>query len=464
MWICSATRPDADPVAVRPLPHADRQCFENYFLHGKDLAQFEAVLAKLRQQHYWLMCDCQAVLENGQPDPAQAPLFFPRKIDDRIRLVRNTARPPHHDRCPFYFDPTETTRHAIQATDGQRRLPVDRVLILRNPGKPAPPTESLARTQEERSQLPEIARLLWTILDRAELNIIHFDRMDKMQSGKGHVAGARPTIATETAKLRTALAGMHAYTDGSGVRHSLLEISKTYAPALVKPEGSVSEIYQLYRIHAGNMAKAKKRPQVFFFGYVNEVGQESIDHPDLPEDFHIGTKIKTTGVAGPAGGAPYLVAIVFGQRADTRRFSAIQAFAQPIYEAQHRFAQFAPVASAIERQCLHMLKSLQFVVMRVYPHADVIIRKPLFSITTPEGYYLPNFILDVTAPTQQRLSFFIELADSTIRLSSRTKITTLKSQPLIGPVLTVKPQDIVERVHRSTRDRLIDQMLSAFRC
>jgi hypothetical protein len=464
MWICSAARPGADPVVVQSLPPSDRQCFENYFLHGRHSAHFDAVLAKLRQHHLWLMCGCRALLKNGQPDPAQAPLFFPRKIDDRIRLVRNTARPPHHDSCPFYFDPPDTNRHVVdRMIDGPPCQPLECALILRNSNNAARSAGSLDEIYEKQSQLPKIARLLWSIMDWAELNVIRLDAHDKVHSGGADNVSCRSTIRSEIAKLRSALANIHAYTDHMGFRHSLLEINKTYAPALVRPVGGSSEIYQLFCTHAGKMVKVKKRPQVYFFGYVNDVAEESIDHPDLPEDFHIGTTIKKLSVAEQSVSPPYLAAIVFGQRADTRRFSAIQAFAQPIYEAQHDFAQFVPVTSAFERQCLRMLKSLQFVLMREHSRADVVIRKPLFTIPTPAGHCLPDFILDITVPAGKRLSFGVEMLGTRPSRHHCTEQAAEDRLRHIGPVLTVEPEDVIEHAYRSKRDRFINQILSAFR-
>ena len=67
-----------------------------------------------------------------------------------------------------------------------------------------------------------------------------------------------------------------------------------------------------------------------------------------------------------------------------------------------------PVDSHYERQAFGTLRTTLQILRRAYPHAAFELEKPVFDIETPEGPFLPDFLIDARRGGDE-LTFVVEV-------------------------------------------------------
>jgi hypothetical protein len=451
MWICSQARAGTHPHPISPLSPTERAILLHHYQRSSPSPpnhphQLARLLNTIRNKNLWIMCDCCG------PNPINAPVMFPRRMDDAIRLVRNRHRPPHAEDCPFAFDLPEITEHPVDPLAGNPLLrPLDDVLLLQPPRPAAPPSETTAADDHRHTPLPRIAKLLWTVMERAGVTTIPSPALD----------APKPTISSEMVRLREALAAIPAYR-AHGQTVPFRDMTCTYPADLVKPPQGASKIFQTFHRHRAALEATGRRPQAYFIGYIPDVHGSALEHDALPENFSLGIPVRKLSIFGQPVSGPYLVIAAYAQQAETRRFGAMQAFAQPIYDSG-ALTLFTPVSSPGERLCLRMLKSLQYVFCTHWPNTRATITKPLFPIMTELGLCLPDFVLETSDPTGRTRRFAIEYLGSDDPDYRARKIASHRRTEQIGPLFTVEPPDVALGAYKRTRDNLIESIVAHFR-
>ncbi len=103
-----------------------------------------------------------------------------------------------------------------------------------------------------------------------------------------------------------------------------------------------------------------------------------------------------------------------------------------------------PVESDFERDVLNLLLWAQLVFLKAAPRIEIRITKPLFALSTADGYCRPDFILDISVDGRHRRRLIIEALGFDTPEYEGQKAVTLPRMKLIGPLFEIHPPDLVD--------------------
>lgn len=321
-----------------------------------DREQAANLLDKLADQNAWLACACQ------DSSLAKSPILYPQKTRTGSRtLVRNYDRASHTEVCPFYRLRTESgdiPSHSV-------RKPMSGAFgVLTNATDGTDTTENSPdeRTYAGAVGTPKLARILFTILEKAGLNVVSRDGPLGITPQYNVLRDALKTFSFDTGKQKNVSDYTETRVDEASFRSLARKLthSTTWPPPL--------------------------KPQGFLIGIVRELdGRRLIcgKGSDLPE---VRGRVVRPGENTPG---PYLVIVLVGRLNNESDFSPLRAFVHPVMSA----SLLIPVDSNLERETLKILLDRQRLQKDNYPFKLV---KPLIDLRVgePETAVRPDFILD----------------------------------------------------------------------
>lgn len=295
------------------------------------------MIVKARASHSWIACDC---LEPDAAPPLMSPAYLSEAETYYLRRLtsRLKRRPEHHAECPFYR-PQAPQRFAELAAAAANVIAPPEGYFLAH--KPAPeklsqePDDDDSDNQSRGIAIPRLARLLWRLMDVAQVNVLAPLPPDR---------GARHSMKDEFARLRHAA--------------ETLEI----APGIPLARQLYTHIepYERKQVFARLRDAAPSwpgghAPQAFLLLYALDIsGTRVVLAQD--RELVLQTPVQHIGVHSRGIGGPYLVLVVVGEHNPCGGFDALRAYAQPI----HSPSIFMPVHSAAERTTVTALTALQF--------------------------------------------------------------------------------------------------------
>ncbi|MBN3811316.1 hypothetical protein [Paraburkholderia sp. Ac-20347] len=352
----------AKPTQLHALPDDEAQALARVFGKARkgpateaERTQASQVLQKLISLGAWLACSCV----NGDDGP---PVMYPRRgRTGTATLVRNHDRPVHAENCPFFRLPADRTEPPsllprASMTGGFGVLKV--VKVTGEPkDKPSKPTVITLRTCK---RVPTLARILFTVLERAELNVI---------------APSGPEgINAQYAALKRALAQFHF---DAGKTISLADFTETFTQL------------KDYKRLIVRIAKDSRQwpdpllPHGFLIGVCHDIDEHSLvlrNGGKLP----IAGQLVKPGENTPG---PYMCIVLVGRSGPGKSFEALRAYVHPVASA----ANLVLVDSDLERQTLGFLQSHQS--QEIGEPFTIV--KPLTDIAVKPGAQSvrPDFIL-----------------------------------------------------------------------
>lgn len=371
MWLVSKLHNGLEPS--REVVPADLLAALTRWYEGRGDPRDERAAVRLVQRarafERWLACGCRG--EHARP-PLLSAAYLSEAETYYLRRLVGQGRPEHDTACPYFRE--QKVRTAAQPAAGPR--PVDEPDGFFHVLKPLP--EHLAQRPDAvesssgagGSSTPRLARLLWRLIDAAELN-----RITPL------VPGGQRSIQGECSRLQRTAQANHI---APGVR--LDELLFTHPAAFHK-----KVVYARLRRREPDWPNGYA-PQAFLALYATNVSGREIFCAG-------GDPVIVTGrVQVPPGGVrevggPYLVLVAVGRHPEARGYAALRAYAQPIYDGRH----FVPVDGAFERVTLAGLLRLQAALDR--RGIELIINKPVFDLPTEHGPCRPSFLLSLVDRT-----------------------------------------------------------------
>lgn len=360
----------------------------------------------------WLACDC---IGTNRAPPLLSPAYLTEAETYYLRRLTGGGRPEHKTDCPFFRD-----QSAYQANPKKREAkpltPVDGFFAALKPlGEhlAQKPIDDSGDNRVRGPSTPRLARLLWSLIDRAETNII---------DAVGH--RERPGIAVEYRRLGAAAKGLciapSVPLDEHLYRH---------------PDDLRSQrIYAQLRKSASSWPDGHE-PQAFLLLFAPAVTRREVLVPTGDPIFVASDIVKPAAKHVDRG--PYLVLVAIGEHAQARGYAAVRAYAQPIQDGRH----FTPVDSNAERKLLTLLMKLQWDLSPA--GVSFRIKKPVFDLETELGPCRPDFMLDVLhRTTGQRRLMNVELLGYDTSDYERAKTITIPRMALVAPVTDVRLKDL----------------------
>ncbi|MGK7913050.1 MAG: hypothetical protein AB4050_16470, partial [Synechococcus sp.] len=367
--------------------------------------QVARILKTLRERHLWLACECQT--DGRQADitslPSHSPILCPVQLDDwgrrySFRRIRQTN--PHHPSCIFHSpkrladqfsfeqvlceecdsgaahsdssDAERAPRSASMQPLSQRASfaidlsePRDVTLAISSNSS----TAELGLHHSRLTSRPKLARMLFTLLEEAQLHIIRpgwwrqhslgWQQLRKLERTRRHIVNRIP------------------------LKHYL-----TTQP------GAIARGCRQLEVLAHNGANEwppHVKPQAFFVGIAIAADlQRRIVRP-LGQLDPLTVEDELTCFVPPGGQAsgPFWVFVHVGEsRVNPGDYCLRQAYVHPVFSTE----LLVPVDSHAERQTLDLLLTAQRLL-----HAQgygIVIAKPLHDFCTGAGEpYRPDFVL-----------------------------------------------------------------------
>ncbi|MBA3895821.1 MAG: hypothetical protein H0X36_01500 [Sphingomonadaceae bacterium] len=320
-----------------------------------------------RDRHQWLVCDC---LGEDLPPPLISPAYL--SIAETYYLRRLTSakldRPEHEDNCPFF---RPQAPHRLRDAGNSELTEISHPDRLFNAHRLAP--EKLAQVPDDeepddRSRgvaIPRLARLLWWLLERAQL-----DELAPLPAdGPFH-----PSIRDQFAALGRATQALEIAPGVPLAKHIYF-----HPKALTS-----NRIYASLR-QSVNDWPAGFAPQAFLVTYASSIHGETITTAD--GDIEIRNRIQYATMNTHAVGGPYLTITVIGEHSKAEGYRPLRAYAQPILAGN----RFLAVHAREERIAIEQLITLQYRLRRM--NVSLTAKKPLFNILTKRGPIRPDMLV-----------------------------------------------------------------------
>lgn len=162
------------------LPEPLRKTLVRWYVGNGSRADEEAGIMLVQQARLggkWIACNCKG---SKLPPPILTPAFLSEAETYYLRRLTSRNRSEHHSDCPFFRD--QATNHITQVR--RNDAPVDPPSAYFSALRPAP--EKLAQHPENggvdyrtrHAALPRLARLLWRLIDLADLNLCQALRLE----------------------------------------------------------------------------------------------------------------------------------------------------------------------------------------------------------------------------------------------------------------------------------------------
>jgi hypothetical protein len=427
MWICEKRHGGIEPTRA-PIDDVARSTMVRWYTGRGDEADEKASLrlvqeVKLHRQ--WFACDC---LGSERPPPLMAPAYLEMASTFYLRRLTGQNRPEHDRECPFYrssFDyrlpHVEHEPKPVRPVDGY----LDSLKPLGQHLAQRPDETSLPAGAKPRG-IPRLARILWTLLDRAELNCVAPDR------------GGRPrSILGEFSRLRAGAEGLELAPDVA-----VTEYLWTHSRDLVS-----GKIYQHLESSAPRWP-ADHKPQCYLILFARSVSRHEIETTDGPVQVVEGVERPEAGpvvtVEGSIGrddrktSGPYLVILAIGEPLEGGAYQPVRAFAQPIVSGHY----FVPVEQAVERVLFESLREAQLKLADRGKRIGII--KPLFDLDTPAGPCRPQFLLQAGSG-KQKTFMPIEMVDEDDEAEDQRSMLRATRMTHLGTVLEIPLQAVDAR-------------------
>jgi hypothetical protein len=418
MWLVDKIHAGSGPYREGIPADITRQMVRWYVGLGSEADERAGVqlVQKAKLFDRWIACDC---LETSRPPPILSPAYLSEAQTYYLRRLTGQGRPEHHVDCPFFREQSEWLRERHEPEPKPIVRPDGLFAALKPIGEHLA-QQPVGDDDDDRvrgASTPRLARLLWTLLDIGQTNIVE-------------AIGNRPkpSIALEFEALREAAANLW-IAPGKPLRPLLF----THPKAL-----------HARRIHAALREAAETwpeghEPHAFVALYAQTVSRREIIVGDAEPIIVASDIVKPAARMIDRG--PYLVFLAIGHHPQARGYAPVRAYAQPIQNGR----QFIPVDSNAERAFLGVLLDLQWSLHR--SGIAIRIKKPVFDEETELGPCKPDFMIDIlNRRTGQRRLQLIELLGFDSDSYRRAKAITIPRMEAIGPVAEYRIADLGDEV------------------
>lgn len=365
-----------------------------------------------KQDEQWIACDC---LGDAARPPLLSPAYLSLAGTFYLRRLTNDERPEHHEECPFFRDQTpyrsrektsEVTPH--KRPDGYFEILKPEIMKLAQvPDKVEP--DDRAR----RAAVPRLAKLLWTLIDKAELNQSYGDQ---------NIAGAVGVSDKLRRLLADASAGIEIAPGVPLNQHLHVEFDD--------PQADLNRLYAGLR-KSEVLWPDKHAPQAFAITGATGVKGHKIMTAN-GADLRIKNRVIKPTIYGTSTEPPFLVIILIGIYSPKIGLAPIRAYAQPIAGK----ADFIPVDSPLERKTATTLAWFKDKLAAQGTLLDY--SKPVFDIKTKAGLCRPDFIVSyINSATGTRKKFILETMGYDTEDYIAAKYQAIEKMQLIAPTYTV---------------------------
>lgn len=415
MWLIDR---HSDGLAARriPLPRPVREALVRWYEGHGDHHDEEAGILLVQQARIgekWIACDC---LDESKAPPILTPAYLSEAETYYLRRLTSAKRPEHRTDCPFFRDQATNRITEVRSPLNPAEPPAGFFEVLR----PAPenlaqrPDEDLTDDRTRNASIPRLARLLWRLIDAADLNRVPPLRHRTIPSSikdefKALGQAAAKIEIAPGMELASALWTHAQPLHGKQVYASLRRLSEKW------PRG-----------HA---------PQAFLTLFSPAFQGSMIEVPGC-DPVLVANRVQSPSVRTNVIKGPYLALVVVGEYPEFRGFAPLRAYAQPIFSGR----RFVPVDSEFERPVLRQLLEVQHRLDAM--NIDVAIEKPVFDRLTDLGTCRPDFLLEARSRETGEIRILIIEAmgfdDESYRAA---KAVMLPRMEQIAPVLAVTPRD-----------------------
>lgn len=456
MWIVSKSQQGLE-ADRRPLPAADFERLMRWYVGDGDRddeLNSVHIVQTVKRDHHWIACGC---LGDRNPPPLLAPAYLAMASTFYLRRLTGTSRPEHHRECPFFRSQLDYQQKLANQLEAKPLKPATGYFETQKPlatNLAQMPDENVVAGSKPKST-PKLARMLWTLIDRAETNFLAPPHHDD-----------KATILSQFAALRRGAEGL-----SIAPRIPLIEHFYTHTRDLVS--GSIYA--KLDR--ATPIWTAGHSPQAFLVTFAHSISKNAIITVDgeveipgmLDSVFDYDTELETDStqdltpihptatIGKPSkdlnGLGPYLAIVVIARPLDGGPFQPLRAYAQPIISGHY----FCPVDTVFERTVLRILLSIQREQLR--GPAAFSIEKPLFDLETPDGHCRPDFM--ISGP--KGLPLNIELTGYGNEDFQAAKDLTLPRMLHIGPTIQIELTEVAQPVvlRRDLRMQILHHLQTA---
>ena len=417
----------------RELDTATAACLTRWYVGDGDEEDHKravALMRHMRKHQLWLACSCNLV-DKKPPLIATALLL----VADTFYLRRLTGpnRTPHIEACPYHRPQQPLRNRSTEIATISIKPPTGYFHLI----KPEPetlaqkPSDTNPDDRPRQLAIPKLAKLLWVLLDEANLTTIPF--LPK----EGHIAR---TMAAQFVRLKAASRKHHI-----APRVPLVDLLFTHP----EPWFSGEIVRQLE--HRSSHWPAKQEPQAFLLSFADQVTKTAI----LPnghegEIEHIQLRSPSTR-KNPAHG-PYLCLTIIGKPPYLEEYKALQAYVQPVYSGH----VFMPTNTDLEREIITRFIKLQAQLNRAGISASL--KRPMFNIQLDKKSARPNFIIKtLNHQTRTSNTVFLDHFDPG---DDAVIAARLEQQEILAPHGTVIPYDDATVMENSLEQAIIDSILT----
>jgi len=320
-----------------------------------------------RAAKQWIACDC---LGADVPPPLMSVALLSDIDTYYLRRLTGTGRPEHRSDCPFFREQAMLRQRSAVAYDTVIAHPEGYFSVL------TPEVEKLAQmpvgdmtdSRARRAATPRLARLLWRLMERAHVNTV--PPVGNLRTGN------EPSIQAEFDALKRGARGLEV-APGIELTRTLFYYAGAYHS---------EQIFAKLRALARNWPE-DHAPQAFMLLYTAQVHGHDL-HIRGFAPIHVANRVQClSSQVGPVSG-PFLSLVVIGDPPETHGYTAVRAYAQPIFSGR----RFIPVGSDTERDLLERLFTLQNQLVR--DGTVLRITKPLFDDMTDAGFVRADMIVE----------------------------------------------------------------------
>ncbi|HHZ1072783.1 TPA: hypothetical protein ACV965_004164 [Yersinia enterocolitica] len=340
----------------------------------------EKVLLEMRQHELWFKCDC------GSGD--NVPMNSANLRSDTQTLYFNSFSSPHDNKCPLFRIHSSTddlsgggTRRTAgcKTIDYRKFLPkMERDARIRLPGGNSPPLADKTR----RKRVPSIARLLFTLIEEAELN---------------KLSPVWPPANIPSSQHLDALRGIAERTVYVG-RDNMLSDFVRFEPWLNQARQEVL----MRHLERSEQPWPKDKERVFYQIFMSDdVNRESVKYKGRYTEitFTPAKQVSINGESQEGKRGPYWVVLMFRRGMDGAVICS-EGYAHAMFS----WGCPLPVDSELERQTIRSIQTASewiYKLKNFTPH-EFSLKKPLFdlevNLASGKGFVLPDFIVTASSP------------------------------------------------------------------
>lgn len=380
----------------------------------QDEAECVEIVRLARQRASWIECDC---LPASEAQACLTPALLAMADTYYLRRLDGPQRAHHVPDCPFFRDQVIAARTKTAAQIAASKRPAGHFAILEpspdHLAKGAPPTLKPAASKPA---IPRMARLLWNLLELANLHTIN--------------------SAHEAERLT--------------IKHGFHAIRDAVRPLTIAPKRLLADFLFLHpaAVHDGTLQRRLEvmgkdwpqghEPQAFLAVYTRQIDKQVLRFGDTDAIEVIGT-VQQPSVGDRQVRGPFLTLVAFGYDADTREFGALRAYAQPVLSGRSLF----PVASPFERTTLEQLLDVQRDLAA--EGVNLGIRKPLFDLSVEGERCRPDLLLLAQGDHLQAMPLCVDLVGFGSPERDEAMAALRPTAERLGRVITVTPEDLQRR-------------------